>query len=78
MVRKVFLLGYPGSGKSTVVRRIETFARGKDRDTQYIYNYSRLYSKFQRGTTNGNPFEEDECLNVTVLIRRKRLSCPSE
>jgi adenylate kinase family enzyme len=45
---KVFLLGCPGSGKSTVAGIIEKSARERGWDTQHIYDYSRLYSMFQK------------------------------
>ena len=45
---KVFLIGRPGSGKSTVAGIIEKAARNRGLDTQHIYDYSRLYRMFQQ------------------------------
>lgn len=58
MIQKVFLLGRPGSGKSTVARLIEISARQRGWITQHIYDYNRLYGMFQQEIENGVPLEK--------------------
>jgi adenylate kinase family enzyme len=46
MVRSVFLLGRPGSGKSTVANEIRQFAEGKGWITHHIFDYRLLQNLF--------------------------------
>ena len=46
MVRNVFLLGHPGSGKSMVARLIEMFAKENGWSAYYINDYGLLQSMF--------------------------------
>lgn len=47
MAVKVFILGLPGSGKSTIARYISTFAGDRQRSTTHINDYAILYKMFQ-------------------------------
>jgi hypothetical protein len=50
MAVKIFVLGLPGSGKSTVVRYISMYARDKQWSTSHISDYAILYRMFQEDT----------------------------
>jgi dephospho-CoA kinase len=68
MVRKVFLLGRPGSGKSSVAQLIQMLARDNDWSAYYINDYEFLQNIFSQ--------EKSEC---TPLERRNfRLTGPEE
>lgn len=53
MVRKVFLLGRPGSGKSTIARIVEMFAKDNDWVTHHIYDYEHLQKMFLQEEAKG-------------------------
>jgi gluconate kinase len=46
MIKKAFLLGRPGSGKSSVAQLIEMFAKDRDWITHYINDYQLLLTMF--------------------------------
>lgn len=48
MVTKLFILGRPGSGKSTIARYITKSAKQKGWDTTYYCDYGILWGMFQR------------------------------
>ncbi len=50
MVRKLFVFGLPGSGKSSVARIISMFARDRRWSTTHINDYDILYQMFQEDT----------------------------
>jgi adenylate kinase family enzyme len=50
MVVKLFVLGLPGSGKSSVARIIATYARNGQWSTTHISDYAILYEMFQEDT----------------------------
>src|SRR4249919_3065417 len=47
MVVKLFVLGLPGSGKSTVTRHISNYARDRQWSTTHFSDYAILYEMFQ-------------------------------
>jgi len=47
MVEKLFVLGLPGSGKSTVTRHISNYARDRQWSTTHFSDYAILYEMFQ-------------------------------
>jgi adenylate kinase family enzyme len=53
MERIVFLVGRPGSGKSSVARLIEMFARDKGWTIHYIYDYLLLQQMFLEEVVEG-------------------------
>jgi len=50
MAVKLFVLGLPGSGKSSVARYISTYARDRQWSTTHINDYAILYRMFQEDT----------------------------
>src|SRR5712692_11922266 len=50
MAVKIFVLGLPGSGKSSVARYISTHARDRRRSITHITDYDILYQMFQEDT----------------------------
>src|SRR5437762_11241884 len=50
MAVKLFILGLPGSGKSTVARYIAEYARDRQWSTTHINDYAILYEMFQKDT----------------------------
>ena len=50
MVKQLFVLGCPGSGKSTISRYIEMLARDRGWSARSINDYERLYRMFQADT----------------------------
>lgn len=50
MAVKLFVLGLPGSGKSTVARNISDYVRYKQWTTTHIGDYAILYEMFQEDT----------------------------
>lgn len=50
MTRKLFLLGLPGSGKSTIARKIKE--RYANLSTQHVSDYDILYTMFQEDKEN--------------------------
>src|SRR6266516_3868031 len=52
MAIKVFILGRPGSGKSTAARFIAMLAQNKDRSSIRINDYEILYNMFRADTTH--------------------------
>ncbi len=57
MVVKVFILGRPGSGKSTVAQLLKTVARESSWDTRHIYDYKHLHDIFQQEIDDNVPVE---------------------
>ena len=47
MLRKVFVIGRPGSGKTTAASMIGTYARNADLEVQRFKDYEILYEMFQ-------------------------------
>ena len=58
MVRNVFLLGRPGSGKSMVARLIEMFAKENGWSAEYINDYQLLQKMFLQEKDEPIPHEE--------------------
>ncbi len=58
MVRKVFILGRPGGGKSTVARLIEMFASDIGWSIHYINDYELLQKMFLQEKDQGIPRKE--------------------
>ena len=50
MAVKLFIMGLPGSGKSTISRHISSYARRRQRPTIHIYDYDILYEMFKEDT----------------------------
>jgi adenylate kinase family enzyme len=50
MAVKLFILGLPGSGKSTVARHISKYSRGRQWSTTHINDFAILYRMFQEDT----------------------------
>jgi adenylate kinase family enzyme len=50
MAVKLFILGLPGSGKSTIARHIAKYARDRQWTTTHISDYAILYEMFQEDT----------------------------
>ncbi len=80
MVVTVFLLGRPGSGKSTAARRIEELAQWQGCPTIHIYDYEILHSWFMlEMESRGNehkyfrPREHDGFDVSDFLVLRKAL-----
>ncbi len=75
MVRKVFLLGRPGSGKSIVARLIEMFAGDWGWLTHYTNDYEHLQKMFLQEKAECTPLERrnfrltgpDECNGFDVI-----------
>jgi hypothetical protein len=75
MVRKVFLLGRPGSGKSIVARLIEMFAGDWGWLTHYTTDYEHLQKMFLQEKAECTPLERrnfrltgpDECNGFDVI-----------
>jgi len=75
MVRKVFLLGRPGSGKSTAAIEMRRIAEGKGWATKHIFDYQLLQEMFLREKKKFTPDQErkflpqgpDECNGFDVL-----------
>lgn len=53
MVKQLFVLGCPGSGKSTISRYIEMLARDRGWSARSINDYENLYWMFQADTKYG-------------------------
>lgn len=53
MIVKLFLLGNPGSGKSTVARYIETRMRDQGWSVEHINDYGILYEMFEEDQQKG-------------------------
>ena len=53
MERNVFLLGRPGSGKSSVAQLIDMFAKDKGRFTHHIFDYKLLQELFLQEEAEG-------------------------
>lgn len=60
MIRKVFLLGRPGSGKSTVARFFQAIAQKNGWDVLHLYDYQLLQRWFQREQDKNIP--EEQCM----------------
>lgn len=58
MVEKIFLLGRPGSGKSTAAQVLTGIAQKSGWDTLHIYDYKHLHNMFQQEIDDGVPVEE--------------------
>lgn len=58
MLNKVFLLGRPGGGKSTVSQLLETTAQKSGWVTRHIYDYKHLHDLFQQEIDDNVPKEE--------------------
>jgi adenylate kinase family enzyme len=50
MAVKLFILGLPGSGKSTIARHIAKYARDRQCSTTHINDFAILYKMFQEDT----------------------------
>jgi broad-specificity NMP kinase len=50
MAVKIFVLGLPGSGKSTVCRHISNYARDRHWSTTHFNDFAILYQLFQEDT----------------------------
>lgn len=57
MVRKVFIIGRPGSGKSTVAGLIKMLASDRGWSTHYINDYELLQKLFLQETDQCTPLE---------------------
>jgi adenylate kinase family enzyme len=62
MVRKVFLLGRPGSGKSTVADEISQLAASEGWSTQHIFDYRLLQEMFLQEKDKSTPGQEKKFL----------------
>jgi hypothetical protein len=58
MVVKIFVLGRPGSGKSTVAQLLETTAQETGWRTCHYYDYKRLHDMFQKEIDDDLPEEK--------------------
>src|ERR1700730_16653880 len=58
MVVKIFILGRPGCGKSTVARLLKAVAQESGWDTRHIYDYKHLHDMFQKEIDDDLPEEE--------------------
>ena len=58
MVRKVFILGRPGTGKSTLAQLIEASAQRRGWATQHFYDYKYLQDMSQQEIEEIGPLEE--------------------
>jgi adenylate kinase family enzyme len=58
MAIKVFILGRPGSGKSTIAQLLKTTAEGSGWSTCHIYDYKHLHDMFQQEINDNIPEEE--------------------
>ena len=66
MTRKLFLLGLPGSGKSTVARKIKE--KYTNLSIQHISDYDILYAMFQKDTeSKGGKFAPTKYGGFDVL-----------
>jgi len=57
MVEKLFILGRPGTGKSTVARLLKAVAQESGWDTRHIYDYKHLHDMFQQEIDDHVPVE---------------------
>lgn len=57
MIKIAFLLGRPGTGKSTLAQLIEAFARRRGWATQHFYDYKYLQGMFQQEIEENVPLE---------------------
>src|SRR6266478_1254199 len=64
MLKVVFLLGYPGSGKSCVACHIKQIAKYRDWPTRHLFDYQLLQDMFLQ--------EESECSNDQEKKFRRR------
>src|SRR4249920_3206050 len=62
MVTKVFLLGRPGSGKSTAANEIRRLAEGRGWATQHIFDYRFLQDMFLLEKKEVTPDQEKKFL----------------
>ena len=80
MVVKLFLLGLPGSGKSSVARYIRTYIRDIGRESDHFNDYGIL-QRMYRGDIEGKQFKPAEhggfdVLDLTVCdIALETLAC---
>ena len=58
MAEKIFLLGRPGSGKSTVAQLLMEVAQKNGWDSRHIYDYRYLHGMFQQEINDNLPEEE--------------------
>ena len=58
MIKIAFLLGRPGTGKSTLAQLIEASAQRSDWATQHFYDYKYLQDMFQHEIEENVPLEE--------------------
>jgi adenylate kinase family enzyme len=58
MVVKIFILGRPGSGKSTIARLLKAVAQSSGWDTRHMYDYKHLHDMFQQEIDDNLPEEE--------------------
>ncbi len=54
---KVFILGRPGSGKSTVAQLLKATAQESGWDTRHMYDYKHLHDMFQQEIDDNLPVE---------------------
>src|SRR5260370_30722780 len=57
MVVKIFILGRPGSGKSTVAQLLIAVAQKNGWDRRHIYDYKYLHDMFQQEIDDNVPVE---------------------
>lgn len=57
MAVKIFILGRPGTGKSTVARLLKAVAQESGWDTRHIYDYKHLHDMFQQEINDNVPLE---------------------
>ncbi len=62
MVRSVFLLGRPGSGKSTVADEISRLAESRGWTTRHVFDYRLLQKKFLQEKETSTPDMEKKFL----------------
>jgi hypothetical protein len=58
MSLKVFILGRPGSGKSSVAQFIQVFANNREWSAQHIYDYTLLQALFLQEISANIPFDQ--------------------